>query len=340
MTIQTVSAEQCFSWAHDITYCPDYLTLTPVFISLLHTLEWVHTADAYEIYDTSKTKFTTDIDSLQLHITKLPLDFGNDENTNNHPPALNNPLPKTIEITHENGLHHAILPVATDSGPDRAILVKGLFNDDAVTLLSHLLKLYRNQVILHDHKERDVLTNLPNRQSLEMRLMEVCDYYQRNKHTQFEASEQLKYSWIAVLDIDNFKRVNDNFGHLYGDEVLLHFSQLMQRKFRHIDFLFRYGGEEFVVILNRVNATDARTVFDRFRSAVETYNFPLVGKVTVSIGVTCIQGSTILPMTLLDRADKSLYYAKEHGRNQVVMYEDMEIIAEDTDNDLNDIELF
>ena len=95
-----------------------------------------------------------------------------------------------------------------------------------------------------------------------------------------------------------------------------------------------------VVILNRVNATDARTVFDRFRSAVETYNFPLVGKVTVSIGVTCIQGSTILPMTLLDRADKSLYYAKEHGRNQVFMYEDMEIIAEDTDNDLNDIELF
>jgi len=127
------------------------------------------------------------------------------------------------------------------------------------------------------------------------------------------------------------------FGHLYGDEVLLHFSQLMQKSFRYNDFLFRFGGEEFVVVLNLVNKAAAMMVFDRFRQAVEAFNFPTVGQVTVSIGVTHID-SQALPASLLDHADKALYQSKETGRNQVIFYEDMDIVVVEEED--GNIELF
>jgi diguanylate cyclase (GGDEF)-like protein len=193
---------------------------------------------------------------------------------------------------------------------------------------------YVNQVQLHDNKERDLLTRLPNRQSFDMRLFQVCEYF-REHH--LSDAVQDKGSWIAMLDIDHFKAVNDSFGHLYGDEVLLHFSQIMEKSFRYNDFLFRFGGEEFIVILNLVDMASAKEVFQRFRETIAQFKFPTVGRVTVSIGVTHID-SNALPASLLDYADKALYHAKGAGRNQVIFYEDMdiEVLAE---ND-SDIELF
>ncbi|MDO9142236.1 MAG: GGDEF domain-containing protein, partial [Methylobacter sp.] len=138
-------------------------------------------------------------------------------------------------------------------------------------------------------------------------------------------------------DIDHFKQVNDDFGHLYGDEVLLTFSQLMGKCFRYNDFLFRFGGEEFVVILNLACRNTAMTIFNRFRESVANYHFPTVGRITVSIGLTRVDGVS-MPTTQLDHADKALYYAKENGRNRVVLYEDMIIPAQN--NIANDIELF
>jgi diguanylate cyclase (GGDEF)-like protein len=103
--------------------------------------------------------------------------------------------------------------------------------------------------------------------------------------------------------------------------------------------LFRFGGEEFVVVLNLANQESALATFNRFREAVADYNFPTVGKVTVSIGATHIENSA-MPSILLDRADKALYYAKEHGRNQVVLYElTQELVASEYEND-SEIELF
>ncbi|MDT8424838.1 MAG: GGDEF domain-containing protein [Methyloprofundus sp.] len=146
---------------------------------------------------------------------------------------------------------------------------------------------------------------------------------------------------IQIVDyrlyIDHFKTVNDSFGHLYGDEVLLHFSQIMEKSFRYNDFLFRFGGEEFVVILNLVDMASARDVFERFRGAIAQFKFPTIGRITVSIGVTHIDNHS-LPASLLDCADKALYHAKGSGRNQVVFYEDMDI--ETPVDDDSDIELF
>ena len=104
--------------------------------------------------------------------------------------------------------------------------------------------------------------------------------------------------------------------------------------------MFRFGGEEFVVVLNLATQEMALTAFDRFREAIEEYHFATVGKVTVSIGVTHVDNAA-MPSVLLDRADKALYYAKEHGRNQVVLFEAIpELVAAEKDDDGGEIELF
>jgi diguanylate cyclase (GGDEF)-like protein len=145
---------------------------------------------------------------------------------------------------------------------------------------------------------------------------------------------------LAILDVDHFKRVNDRFGHLYGDEVLLLFARTMVEAFRGGDLLFRIGGEEFVVVLKDVDLNRALAVLERFRQTVETFPFPQVGQITASIGVSMITSGD-LPSTVIDRADKALYYAKNNGRNQVSVYETL--IAEKKLSaavDDSDVELF
>jgi two-component system cell cycle response regulator len=109
---------------------------------------------------------------------------------------------------------------------------------------------------------------------------------------------------------------------LYGDEVLLLLSQLMQHHFRESDFLFRFGGEEFVVIVRAGTKENAMRAFERFRLSVETHDFPQVGQVTISVGVVKMDPE-IFTATLLDRADQSLYVAKNKGRNRVEYFDDL-----------------
>jgi len=128
--------------------------------------------------------------------------------------------------------------------------------------------------------------------------------------------------WLAVLDVDFFKRVNDRFGHPCGDEVLVLLARLMRASFRESDRLFRCGGEEFVAILEPTEAQYVGGILERFRAAVEAYAFPLVGRVTVSIGYTRVAPRDN-GLTAFGRADEALYAAKRQGRNQVVCYEDL-----------------
>lgn len=125
--------------------------------------------------------------------------------------------------------------------------------------------------------------------------------------------------WLAVIDIDHFKRVNDRFGHLYGDEVLILMANLLRTSFRAYDRVFRFGGEEFVVLLRSATESKALQVLERFRQKVQAYDFPQVGQVTVSIGFASIGAGA--PIEIVGRADQALYFAKEHGRNQVCFYD-------------------
>ena len=124
--------------------------------------------------------------------------------------------------------------------------------------------------------------------------------------------------------------------------MLLLLAQLMRDSFRMDDQLFRFGGEEFIVLLQPTNRDHATTVLDRFRQRIEAHEFPIVASVTISIGFTAVLPYDS-PTDLVDRADKALYFAKENGRNRVDNYEDLceaGAIAIAPARKTSDIELF
>ena len=125
--------------------------------------------------------------------------------------------------------------------------------------------------------------------------------------------------WLAMIDIDHFKRVNDTFGHLIGDEVLLLLARLMRSTFRFNDQLYRFGGEEFVVLMRCKGEAEAAGALERMRLNTEKFQFPQVGNITISTGFSEIKAGDT-PSGAFERADKAVYYAKEHGRNQVRSY--------------------
>ncbi|MGK0441425.1 MAG: diguanylate cyclase (GGDEF)-like protein [Pseudohongiellaceae bacterium] len=124
---------------------------------------------------------------------------------------------------------------------------------------------------------------------------------------------------LLVIDIDFFKNVNDSFGHSCGDTVLSEIAKTLMECCRETDACYRYGGEEFVIILNHTGLIGSRMISERIRKSIEKRNITHAEhtiKVTASIGIATLQKDE--PATnLFDRADKALYSAKEHGRNQV-----------------------
>lgn len=200
-----------------------------------------------------------------------------------------------------------------------------------------LLSAYNHQVYLLRNKDTDSLTGLYNRQSFDSKLSKLhANFSQVNR-----ADDQPSEFCFALIDIDFFKKVNDKYGHVYGDDVLLLFSNLMKETFRDTDTLFRYGGEEFAVLLNGVSLQQAHHILNRFRNTVSEYDFPLENKVTVSIGYTNFTDKIALA-TIIERADKALYYSKENGRNLASCYEDLveNNLVKDTTINEGDIELF
>jgi diguanylate cyclase (GGDEF)-like protein len=160
--------------------------------------------------------------------------------------------------------------------------------------------------------ETDPLTRLDNRRLFQRQVDEGLRRW----------SSSGRAYYFAMLDLDRFKRINDEFGHLYGDEILVHFANLMRATFRSGDLLYRFGGEEFVVIFGvEPPEHGGDGTLERFRKAVEAYDFPGVGRVTVSIGFTRVVDARTPAPVLIDRADEALYYAKEHGRNRVCGWE-------------------
>lgn len=123
---------------------------------------------------------------------------------------------------------------------------------------------------------------------------------------------------VAIIDIDFFKRINDTYGHLCGDFVLKEIAYIITDNFRQTDEIFRFGGEEFVVILTETSSETACVPLERLRKRIESKSFKYNGEdlhITVSIGVSSDTSSTCSDM--LDKADKALYEAKNSGRNTV-----------------------
>ncbi len=203
------------------------------------------------------------------------------------------------------------------------------FSAHKLEVLKGVFQVYQNYQRLLDYSERDALTGLFNRKTFDEQFSRhasgLASSHADALVESFTPEDALPsepvQQWLAVVDIDHFKQVNDRFGHLYGDEVLILIANILRNSFRSHDRIFRFGGEEFVVLLRSTTLSTAHKVFNRFRLAVQEYPFPQVGQVTVSLGfVSTVHGS---PVEILGRADQALYFAKEHGRNQVCFYDDL-----------------
>jgi|GEM_PF-255440 len=185
-------------------------------------------------------------------------------------------------------------------------------------LLQSLISLFENLINIFNLAERDSLTNLLNRKAFDKTMSQI----HTKEHQNFITRSKHHFVYLALIDIDHFKHVNDQFGHLYGDEILIGFARLMEQSFRRQDWIFRYGGEEFAAIIEDVSPQHIELVLNRFREKVEQHQFPFVGTITISIGCVHIESGGASPLTI-DKADKALYYAKEHGRNRVSVYENL-----------------
>lgn len=128
---------------------------------------------------------------------------------------------------------------------------------------------------------------------------------------------------LAILDIDFFKKVNDNYGHQFGDYVLKEVSKLLSQSFRKTDMIYRYGGEELTVILTETSVDNAIIPLERLRQRVEEHKFEYNGvetNLTISVGISTNFGAFEHVKQLVESADKALYKAKQTGRNKVIAY--------------------
>lgn len=231
-----------------------------------------------------------------------------------------------IKEIKNKGFIYVISPVTVLKKNIGFIVIKTLhYNDHEPLVFNSLIRIYQNYVSVIIDNQRDTLTGLLNRKTFDDRIMKLVELKKSEKSHNGQDRERRKLAmerfWLGIFDIDHFKRINDTYGHVFGDEILILISRLMQEHFRNNDLIFRYGGEEFIAV-TRADGHDVFLLYERFRKIVESYNFPQVGKITVSIGVVEITGHDI-PTSFVGFADRALYYAKENGRNMTCMYSDL-----------------
>ncbi|MBL0708900.1 MAG: GGDEF domain-containing protein [Sulfurimonas sp.] len=175
----------------------------------------------------------------------------------------------------------------------------------ANTIITELISQVRT---LEKKSNLDPLTKIYNRRALSTYLDKAC------------SNKKLPYKfYLLMLDIDDFKVVNDKFGHVTGDKVLIFVANILRKTLREGDKIFRYGGEEFTIILNRIDDKHCKLIVNRLLELIRSNNLIYKSNslnITMSIGVSeYITGD--VPDTLVSRADKALYQAKSNGKNQM-----------------------
>lgn len=187
---------------------------------------------------------------------------------------------------------------------------------------SNLDEIVRNKTIeIENEKQKlkelsitDELTGLCNLRYLKIRWQQEYDRF-------------LRYSQpfsIIMGDIDNFKSINDKYGHLVGDKVLENIARILKESVRKVDVVGRYGGEEFCIITPNTREEGALILSDRIRSKIEGFNFKegnIKNKITISFGISSVTKENIVPLDeLIRRADEALYYVKKIGKNKSISW--------------------
>ncbi len=294
--------------------------LIEAFLEILCELELVETARYFEIYNGSKDR-EFDSSNIRNALIRDPVDPGFEAVAVNKNSDYSDAIEKLEIIKVSSNSKQAVRHIIPVTGKLHAVglleVTGAKTSRESWEFICALVEMYGNLLSLIGKKERDALTGLLNRLVFEERLHQILNYVKKADRRTDDSSMKLCF---AMVDIDKFKKVNDEFGHLYGDEVLVHFSQIMTRSFRYFDLLCRYGGEEFAIVLRGVELDQAIEILERYRQTVANYLFPQVGRKTASIGVVEIQPGDVLTH-IIDKADKALYFAKTHGRNQLQAYE-------------------
>ncbi|BCX88852.1 diguanylate cyclase [Methylomarinovum tepidoasis] len=164
--------------------------------------------------------------------------------------------------------------------------------------------------LAHHQALHDPLTGLPNRQAVDERLVQEFARWRR-------FGEPFS---LLLWDVDHFKRINDRFGHQAGDKALRVVAQVLRKGIREVDFVGRYGGEEFLMLLPETGREGALKLAEKLRRAVKECGFNSRGKpvpITISCGLTQVQENDT-PESLIERADQALYEAKERGRDRCI----------------------
>jgi diguanylate cyclase (GGDEF)-like protein len=201
------------------------------------------------------------------------------------------------------------------------LAVQGVRAQQHLPLVIDIAALYRNSFALLEENCTDALTGMYNRKPFIARVHEIVEQ-QTRAAAQDPAFARAHECQLGVIDIDCFKRINDDFGHLIGDEVLLLVARVLRDSFRAGDLLFRFGGEEFVVLLPHTGSEAAMGVFERLREKIAAQVFPRIGRVSISVGYTSVRPGT-LPMSFVDEGDRALYHAKQLGRDHVCRFADL-----------------
>ncbi len=217
-----------------------------------------------------------------------------------------NTISKAIEIKRES---------------DEARLQKA---DASITELQNNLKIYKQEIL--QVKERseslekevllDALTQINNRRAFDLQIRENLRRFHRT-------GEQFS---LILIDIDHFKKVNDEYGHKAGDKCLQEIAKLIKSSLRQSDFLARYGGEELIAILPGCDVANTRSLAEKIRSRVERTRFYFKDEiipVTISLGVTGVMASDTDPEIPFIRVNEAMYRAKKDGRNRVRVISDL-----------------
>jgi len=229
--------------------------------------------------------------------------------------------PSDLRLQFGQRGHHSISYSLSHEGEQLGELVfrrNQRFSDEEQghleSLLSALLYPMRNALLYRAATQsalRDPLTDTGNRIAMDQTLQREIEMSRRH-------SQPLS---LLMLDIDHFKQINDTYGHSAGDEVLKAVAASIKSQLRNVDMVFRFGGEEFMILLSNTSREAAAMVGERLRFAAQAQDYVAEGKtieLTVSLGC-----STLLPgesaESLLRRADSALYVAKREGRNRLAM---------------------
>ena len=188
---------------------------------------------------------------------------------------------------------------------NQAVLAAGIVFDITQKKLNEM-RLIEEKKKLITESLTDPLTGILNRRAI------LEELSQRMNHHLYD----FEHLSILMLDIDFFKKINDNYGHIVGDKVLIKVSEIISQLIRGFDTVGRYGGEEFLVILPNTNSENAYKAAERIRKKIEETEFDDIEHLTVSIGFTSYADESI--EILINKADQNLYEAKRTGRNKVV----------------------